>query len=57
MAAPLGAFVELGTVGPNITVINVFNLTPNTKYSFRVRAYKGALNSTYSNTASGKTKR
>ena len=52
-----GAFVEIGTVGPNVTVVNVTNNTPNTKYAFRVRAYKGALNSDYSNTASTKTKR
>ncbi|MCC2667625.1 MAG: hypothetical protein K0Q72_96 [Armatimonadetes bacterium] len=56
-AGPSGVFVELGTVPANTTAVAITALTPGTAYKFRVRAYLGALNSTYSNIASVKTKR
>jgi hypothetical protein len=56
-AGPDRVFQEVKTVDANVTSTDVTGLTANTRYSFRVRAFKAALNSSYSNTASAKTKR
>ncbi len=46
-----GAYGEITTVGPNVTSFLDTGLTPNTPYSYRVRAYKlpGPVYSGYSN--------
>jgi extracellular elastinolytic metalloproteinase len=53
---PGQAFQEIGTVGPNVPVVEISNLTPNTLWKFRVRAFNTAGNSAYSNVAQAKTK-
>lgn len=49
------AFVEIATVGENVTTFTDTGLTPNTTYQYRVRAFNVAGNSGYTNTASGTT--
>lgn len=55
LQAPGQAFQEIGTVGPNVTAVQISNLTPNTLWKFRVRAFNPAGNSAYSNVAQAKT--
>ncbi len=43
-------FAEVGSVGSNITTFNDAGRTPNTPYSYRVRAFNGGGFSGYSNT-------
>ncbi len=50
-------FVEVGTVGANVTSVSNTGLTRYTVYTYRVRAYNAAGNSAYSNTAGATTKR
>src|SRR6185503_13082688 len=50
-----GAFVQVGTVGPNITIYADSGLTADTAYSYQVRAYNSVGDSSYSNTASATT--
>lgn len=50
-----GAWVEIATVAGNTTSYSVTNLTPDTSYSFRVRASNLAGDSAYSNTADAST--
>ena len=50
-----GAFVEITTVGANVTTYSNSGLSANTEYTYRVRAYNGFGNSTYSNSASATT--
>jgi hypothetical protein len=45
----------VGTVGPNIAVFQNTGLRRNTLYHYRVRAYLGTSNSSYSNVASART--
>jgi hypothetical protein len=54
-AGALGAWVEVGTVGTNVTVFTSTGLMPNTTYFFRVRAANAGGNSDYSNEASATT--
>jgi hypothetical protein len=49
------SFTEIDQVGAGATSYSSKNLIPNTTYTYRVRAYNGAGNSAYSNTASAKT--
>jgi len=46
-----GSFVEIATLVPGMTSYQDGGLTPGVVYTYRVRAYRGALNSTYSNEA------
>ena len=50
-----GAFVQIATVGPNVTTYADSGLTASTAYSYQVRAYNTGGDSTYSNTASATT--
>jgi hypothetical protein len=50
-----GIFSTLATVGANVTTYSNTGLTPDTLYHYRVQAYNGAGNSTFSNTASATT--
>jgi titin len=50
-----GAFLEITTVGGNVTTYADTGLSANTEYTYRVRAYNGFGNSTYSNSASATT--
>jgi predicted phage tail protein len=50
-------FVQIATVGPNITTYTNSGLSSKTTYRFRVRAYNAAGNSAYSNIASATTPR
>src|SRR6185503_9289547 len=50
-----GAFVQVGTVGPNVTTYADSGLTASTAYSYQVRAYNTGGDSAYSNTASATT--
>ncbi len=43
-------FVEIGSVGSNITAFNNGGLSANTTYAYRVRAFSGSTFSGYSNT-------
>jgi surface protein len=49
------SFTEIATVGAGITSFQNTGLTASTQYYYRVRAYKGSLNSDYSNTANATT--
>jgi subtilisin family serine protease len=44
-------FVQIDTVGANVTAYSDIGLQPNTTYWYRVRAYNGEGNSAYSNEA------
>jgi predicted phage tail protein len=48
-------FVQIGTVGSNVTSYASTGLAPETSYSYRVRAYNVAGDSDYSNIASAET--
>lgn len=48
-------FVEVATVGPNVTSYANIALTASTAYNYRVRAYNETGNSTYSNSANATT--
>ena len=50
-----GDFVEIGAAGPNAASFESGGLTGGTAYAYRVRAYSGAGNSGYSNTATATT--
>src|SRR6185503_10433108 len=54
-AAGAGAFSQVATVGPNSTTYTDSGLTPDTAYSYQVRAYNSVGDSSYSNTASATT--
>jgi len=49
------SFVEIGTVGANVTSYQNTGLTASTNYGYRVRAYNTAGNSGYSNTDTAMT--
>lgn len=53
--ASCGNFAEITTVGANVATYQNAGLTASTSYSYRVRAYNGTGQSTYSNTASAVT--
>jgi len=46
-----GAWSEIAQIGANTTTYNDNNLTPNTQYFYRVRAYNSIGNSDYTNEA------
>ena len=48
-------FTEITSVGAGVTTYASTGLSASTQYYYRVRAYKGALNSAYSNTANATT--
>jgi hypothetical protein len=48
-------FAQIAQVGANVTTFADTTVTKNTAYSYRVRAFNAAGNSSYSNTASAKT--
>src|SRR5439155_8020185 len=48
-AAGCATFVEIATVGPNVTAYANTGLTAGTGYNYRVRAYNAVGNSGYSN--------
>jgi len=50
-----GTFAEVGTAAANTTSMIVTGLSPETAYTFRVRARNGSGNSTYSNLATATT--
>lgn len=50
-------FVQIASVGPNVTSFSNTGLSPRTSYSYRVRAASSAGTSGYSNTATAKTAR
>ena len=50
IATGAGSFVQIKTVGPNVTSYVDTNRSPN-DYHYRVRAFKSTSNSDYSNTA------
>ena len=50
-----GVFTEVKTLGANVTTFADSGLSVNTKYTYRVRAYNGFGNSSYSNSASATT--
>jgi len=52
---PLGTFLEVATVGNNITYYADLGLTPGTTYYYRVRAYNAHGYSAYSSIASATT--
>src|SRR5205814_1710673 len=49
------SFVEIGTVGANVTSTPITGLTQGTSYIFRVRAYNTGGNSGYTNTPTATT--
>jgi C1A family cysteine protease len=53
--AGTGAYAQVGSVGANVVVFTDKNLTANTQYYYRVRAWAGTLYSDYSNEASAVT--
>ncbi len=53
--SPSSGFAQIATVGANVSSYANTGLSPNTTYYYRVRAYNGAGNSGYSNTASATT--
>jgi subtilisin family serine protease len=46
-----GNWIQIGIVGQNVTSWSDFDVSPGESYYYRVRAYKGEVNSPYSNTA------
>ena len=48
-------YTQIATVGPNVTTFSNTGLVKNRTYYYRVRSYRQAVNSTYSNVASAKT--
>lgn len=50
-----GAFQQIGTVNANVTGAQIVNLTPQTSYTFRVRALNGSLASAPSNQVTATT--
>lgn len=50
-------WIEIGVTNANITSVNIINLTCNTQYYYRVRAYRGSddVYSAYSNVATATT--
>ncbi len=50
-----GSYVEIATVGSNVNSFNDTGLNAGTTYVYRVRAFKGVLNSDYTNEASATT--
>jgi len=50
-----GVFIEIATVGSNITSFNDTGLSAGTTYVYRVRAFNATLNSGYSNEAAATT--
>lgn len=50
-----GSFSEIATVGANVTSYANTGLKKNTTYTYRVRAFNDAGNSSYSNEITGKT--
>ena len=50
-----GSFSVIATTAANATSYSNTNLTSNTAYSYRVRAFSGNTNSSYSNTATATT--
>jgi subtilisin-like proprotein convertase family protein/Zn-dependent metalloprotease len=51
----LGNFVEIATVGPNVTTYRDTTATPNSDHTYRVRAYNAEGNSRFSNEATIQT--
>ena len=51
MLAGCTNFAQIATVGPNVTSYTDTGLLPLVTYCYRVRAYNGAGDSGYSNTA------
>lgn len=51
-----GAFVEIGTVGANVTAVGNTGLRRRTTYTYRLRSYNSAGNSAYSNSATATTR-
>ena len=47
-----GSYTEIATVGANVTSYTNTGLSASTAYSYRVRGYKGSVNSSYSNVLS-----
>ncbi len=52
----VGTYTQLATVGANVTGYVVTDLSANTEYYFRIRAYNSAGKSGYSNEANATTK-
>jgi hypothetical protein len=50
-----GTFQQIGTVGPNVTAARVTQLSPQTAYTFRVRALNGTTASAPSNQVTATT--
>jgi hypothetical protein len=50
-----GGFQQIGTVGANVTSAQIVNLTPQTSYTFRVRALNGNVASGPSNQVTATT--
>jgi transcriptional regulator CtsR len=50
-----GSYVQIATVGANVTSYSNTRLSASTTYYYRVRAYKGTLNSDYCEEASATT--
>jgi acid phosphatase type 7 len=48
-------FAQIAQVGANVTTFADTGVSKNTSYSYRVRAFNGGGNSSYSNTATAKT--
>jgi titin len=51
----IGSYSQIATVGAGVTSYSNTRLSANTAYYYRVRAYKGTLNSDYCEEASAKT--
>jgi len=53
---PGGTYTEIAVVGANVSTYSNTGLETSTTYYYRVKAYKGGLDSAYSNEASGGTR-